>query len=219
MRLTFPSSLMAPPTESCTLHSYLTLPSTLFPDKYQLSAPLFLASKNLRSIRSISGETDLEAPEWAIKKWGSAMLLELAPPTASAGDGPWHADIPLHLRYLAASQGGVGYAKIPWPVVFWACSAEEGTKMSTNPFDRVNLGYDGLFGPRTMFFHLRPDTKAFGELVETLNVPTLDQDRTARLDSATVVVVLLGFLWVLWKLVVVSLQKDGARDNSMKKTN
>lgn len=29
--------------------------------------------------------------------------------------------------------------------------------MGTNPFDRVGLGYEGLFGPRTMFYHLVPN--------------------------------------------------------------
>ncbi|KAI4123681.1 MAG: hypothetical protein LQ347_006059, partial [Umbilicaria vellea] len=156
LRLTFRSPLMTPPSSTCALHTYLTLPSHIFPDKYQLSDPLFLASKNLRSVRSVAGETDLEAPDWVIQKWGSALLVELAPPSSdiqsTRGSGPpesWHADIPLHLRYLRPSAGGITEVEVPWPVVFWACTAEEGSKMSVNPFDRVNLGYDGLFGPKT----------------------------------------------------------------------
>ena len=222
LRLTFPLSSTSPPAESCTLHSYLTLPSTLFPDKYQLSAPLFLASKNLHSVRSISGETDLEAPDWAIDKWGSAMLIELAPPVASSKQASWHADIPLHLRYLAPSDGGKAYVDVPWPVVFWACSAEEGTKMSTNPFDRVNLGYDGLFGPRTMFYHFHPHETRDGRhvrLFETLEVPTLDQRGSTWLESGTVLVVLLGFFWVIWKLGLVAFREERVRMASSKKAS
>lgn len=199
---------MPPPSSTCVLHTYLTLPSRIFPDKYQLSDSLFLASKNLRSARSVAGETNLEAPDWVVQKWGSAMLVELAPPSSDTqsprGRGPhesWHTDIPLHLRYLRPSAGGLTQVEVPWPVVFWACTAEEGSKMSVNPFDRVNLGYDGLFGPRTMFYHLTPDAGGDGEsLVERLAVPVLDLDRTGWVEQGTVAVVVMGALWVCWKL-------------------
>ena len=77
--------------------------------------------------------------------------------------------------------------------------------MSVNPFDRANLGYDGLFGPRTMFYHLQPTAvgNGNGSLVETLRVPVLDAGKTEWVERGTVVVVLLGFLWVCWRLGVV----------------
>lgn len=201
LRLTFPTSSMPAPSENCALHTYLILPSILFPDKYQLSAPLFLASKNLQSIRSIAGETDLEAPDWAITKWGSAMLIELAPP--SQHQGPWRAEIPLHLRYLDGAKSGKTQAEIPWPVVFWACTAEEGSKMSNNPFDRVNLGYDGLFGPKTMFYHLRPQRNLSDSseiLLERLQVPVFDMSKSHWVETGTVTVIGLALVWILGKL-------------------
>ncbi|MCJ1337477.1 protease B nonderepressible form [Bachmanniomyces sp. S44760] len=258
LRLTFPSPLSPPLTSqssssSCSLHTYLTLPSALFADKYQLSNsnPLFLSSNNLKSIRSISGETDLEAPDWVITKWGSNMLVELAPPppphsksspgsSSSSSDhstsqdsqhGYWHADIPLHLRYLPPTPTGLSSIDIPWPVVFWACPAQEGSKMTTNPFDRVNLGYDGLFGTRTMFYHLQPlprilppgtpgtlpttplattgnnSTPGRLSLLERIEVPVLRLDLDGRtagfIERGTMLVVGLGVIWVLWKLWVV----------------
>ncbi|KAL2036992.1 hypothetical protein N7G274_010277 [Stereocaulon virgatum] len=198
LRLTLPPST-TPPAPDCALHSYLTLPSSLFPDRYQLSSQNLLASNNLHSIRSLSGETDLEAPNWAVSAWGSALLLELAPPKTRSAQ--WHADIPLHLRYLLPTNGGSTNTSIPWPIIFWACSSDEGTKMNTNPFDRVNLGYDGLFGPRTMYYHLQP-TNAGQQLVEDLKVPVLDMNeaKVKWVEAGTVVVVLLGFLWVCWTL-------------------
>ena len=185
----------------------------MFPDKYQLSSPLFLASKNLRLVRSVSGETDLEAPDWAVERWGSAVLIELAPPDheLTATVDPWYADIPLHLRYLRPSESGFSSAEIPWPVVFWACTAEEGSKMSVNPFDRVNLGYDGLFGPKTMFYHLDPALnkhKNTEGLVERLLVPVLTTASNTWIESGTVIVVVSGFLWVLWKSLVVATKRD-----------
>ncbi|KAK5125523.1 hypothetical protein LTR85_000634 [Meristemomyces frigidus] len=216
--ITFPSSQhLAPPKDSCALHAYLTLPSALFIDRYQLSDPLFLASQNLVTLHSLSGEQDLEAPDWVIKRWGSAALIELTqPPSTNASGGrdakEWTVTIPTHLRYLQSlsddansNSSGRSTLDIPWPTVFWACEAEEGLKMSVNPFDRVNLGYDGLFGPKTMFYHIPPalpEGQAF--LLETLEVPVLDPKQGAAwgVQIWTLVAVVLGFGWVLWPLVM-----------------
>ncbi len=80
--------------------------------------------------------------------------------------------------------------------------------MNTNPFDRVNLGYDGLFGPRTMFYHLQPISHG-KPLVENLKVPVLDLMRANWVDGGTVGVVFLGFLWVCWRLLGVIVKDTG----------
>lgn len=207
LRLTFPSTSMPPPLPTCALHTYIILPSSIFPDKYQLSSALFLTSQNLRSLRSVSGETDLEAPNWVISKWGSTLLVELAPPTLeSSSSSEWHASIPLHLRYLPPTFNGTSSVSIPWPIVFWACPNDEGAKMSTNPFDRVNLGFESLFGQRTMFYHLQPAQSTAmsdfgGQLVENLQVPVLAQGWDGYVEAGTVGCVLFGVLWLIWKLL------------------
>ncbi|KAL4909406.1 protein pbn1 [Aspergillus multicolor] len=202
------------PHVTCALHAYLTLPSTLFGDKYQLSTtdPLFLKSHNLAALRAVAGETDLEAPDWFVSRWGSNWLLELASPSEPdhvAED--WNVTVPLHLRYLPPSESGYSPALVPWPVVFWACTAEDGTKMGMNPFDRVNLGWEGLFGPRTMFYQLHPSpTREDGALVEELDVPVLTLKGKGgifggqAIELGTVAVISLGFLWVLWRLGLVA---------------
>ncbi|KAF2170847.1 hypothetical protein M409DRAFT_63892 [Zasmidium cellare ATCC 36951] len=206
LTLSLPASTLQPPKEdSCALHAYWTLPTALFIDRYQLSDPLFLASQNLIALRSLSGAQDLEAPDWAVKHpWGSAALFELATPnvTTTAEDGFWNITIPTHLRYVNStlSIDGKTPLAIPWPTVFWACEAQEGLKMSTNPFDRVNLGYDGLFGPKTMFYHVPPNGEV-EKLVELLWVPTLDVKNSGWVSFGTVLAVLLGFGWVCWRLV------------------
>ena len=178
-----------------------------------MSSSNFLASNNLRSIRSLSGETDLEAPDWAITKWGSAFLLELQQPEAAGSKDSkamtWHADVPLHLRYLPllkepdlSSGAGQRNHSVPWPSVFWACPSDEGTKMNTNPFDRVNLGYDGLFGPRTMFYHLQPSMSA-ESLAEGLAAPALDLSKAGCVETGTVAAIVMGFMWVCWQLLKV----------------
>ncbi|KAE8347877.1 protein pbn1 [Aspergillus arachidicola] len=203
-----PSSLNpppAPPDATCALHTYLTLPSTIFGDKYQLSTtdPLFLDSHNLVALHAVAGETDLEAPDWFVSRWGSNWLLELATPSESDQvPEEWNVTIPLHLRYLRPSESGYRSAPVPWPVVFWACTAEDGTKMGVNPFDRVNLGWEGLFGTRTMFYQLHPSSD---RLVEELEVPVLQLDdkgffQSKAIELGTMIVIGLGSLWVLWKL-------------------
>lgn len=194
-----------PPTEerSCSLHAHLTLPRAIFVDKYQLSDQLLLASKNLSAVHYITTPVDLEAPAYAMTLWGSSVLVELAPPSSGAEqpwtEQPWTAAIPLHLRYLppTSSTSGQSPLHIPYPVVFWACVADEGSKFPINPFDRVNLGYDGLFGPKTMFYHLPPEGDT---LINTVTVPVLDLDKSKYVELGTAGVVLLGFLWVGWCL-------------------
>ncbi|KAF4621537.1 hypothetical protein G7Y89_g14539 [Cudoniella acicularis] len=200
------SSSKAPIEEgSCSIHAHLTLPRAIFADKYQLSDSLFLASKNLSTIRYITTPVDLEAPAYTMSIWGSSLLLELAPPKPK--DESWTAQVPLHLRYLLPNEGKYGQERleIPYPVVFWACTADEGSKFPINPFDKVNLGYESLFGGRTMFYHLDPvpqttDGVEGGELINTLSVPVLDLGKSKYVEVGTAVVVTLGFAWVLWCL-------------------
>lgn len=196
----------------CSLHAHLTLPRAVFVDKYQLSDVLFLSSKNLTALRYISQPVDLEAPDYALKPWGSAALLELKPPlhppSGSAGPSSvWTAEVPLHIRYLSPAPGGYRTAQVPHPAVFWACTTEEGTKFPASPFERVNLGYDGLFGPRTVFWHVDPvPREAGGRLISEVRVPVLDADRSGWVSAGTAAVVLLGFAWVAWKLLAVYLK-------------
>jgi len=211
----------SPPSgsQTCSLHSHLTLPRVIFADKYQLSDPLFLASNNLSAVRHITSPVDLEAPEYAMSLWGSTMLLELAPPPSTEPPSTlkaqtWTAEIPLHLRYLPPTSSGYSQVEIPWPVLFWACTADEGSKFTINPFDRVNLGYDGLFGPRTMFYHLSPKypnhVQGSGDRngncsdgYSVIDVPVMKQGYADWVEMGTAAVILLGFGWVMWKLWLV----------------
>ena len=139
-------------------------------------------------------------------------MLELATPSSvdkslgKAKEDDWVVTIPTHLRYLAGQQNGTAGGgqvglDVPWPVVFWACEAEDGLKMATNPFDRVNLGYDGLFGPKTMFYHIPPAREA-STTVARIQVPVLDAQQAGWVPVGTLVAVVIGFAWVCWQLFV-----------------
>ncbi|ORY16171.1 PIG-X protein [Clohesyomyces aquaticus] len=205
--LTLPERNISPPDSTCKLHIHLTLPRTLFIDKYQFNDALFLSSHHLKSLRSLSGATDLEAPDWVIPQWGSAALFELAVPGSASPDSRidpgWNVTIPMHLRYLPPfPDSGHRNLEVPWPVVFWACRAEEGTKMSNNPFDRIHLGYEALFGPKTRFMHATPAPigNGTGRLVEVIQVPVLDVGKVKWVEAGTVGVVLAAFFGLCWIL-------------------
>ncbi|KAF9875524.1 hypothetical protein CkaCkLH20_06905 [Colletotrichum karsti] len=205
-----------PPVDDayCAIHAHFTLPKAIFADRYQLSDDIFLKSKNLTALRYSSMPVDLEAPAYATKPWGSGVLLELAPPaSAEEKDGEWTAEVPLHLRYLEPAAGGYTDLQLPYPAVFWACSSEEGTKFPSSPFERVNLGYDALFGPRTVFWHVEPQpaaeaeaeavgaSGAGGRLTSSVRVPVLEAGQAGWVRMGTAGAVMLGFAWVLWRLV------------------
>lgn len=99
--------------------------------------------------------------------------------------------------------------------------------MGVNPFDRVNLGWEGLFGARTMFYQLHPaPAEGKDRLVEELDVPVLRLREDAgffqskTIELGTVVVVGLGLLWVLWKLgLVLWIAGTGPSTRAQKRTD
>jgi len=76
--------------------------------------------------------------------------------------------------------------------------------MVANPFDRVHLGYEALFGRETRFMHVQPALEgngmAAGRLVEWINVPVLDTRKSGWVEGGTVGVVMVAFLGLCWVL-------------------
>ncbi|KAG6007961.1 hypothetical protein E4U21_005322 [Claviceps maximensis] len=199
--------------EHCAPYAYLTLPNTIFADKFQLADRLFLASNNLTALQYTSLPVDLEAPAYTTKTWGSTLLLELAPPP-SLDDDPaaaWTAQVPLHLRYLKPSTSGIADIEIPYPVVFWACdSSATNADFANNPFDRIHVGYDGLFNGSTVFWHVKPEPASGDRLMSSISVPVLNEQAAAWVGVGTAAVVAMGFAWVSWTLATV-LWRSGYR--------
>ena len=200
LQLSISSSQPPKGRENCKLNAHLTLPRSIFPDKYQFRDSLYMASKNLTALRHVTLPVDLEAPEYTMSLWGSSLLVELAPPPPAAES--WTAEIPLHLRYLLPTESGYRTTSLPAPVVFWACGADEESRLGVNPFDRVGLGYDGLFEGNTLFYHLGRERgeEGYKEGYKEVEVPVLSTRYNGEMEVGTAVVVLVGFGWVLWKL-------------------
>lgn len=76
----------------------------------------------------------------------------------------------------------------------------------------MNLGYDGLFGPRTMFYHLSPGPQGKHEKLvfedgmdgySTIEVPVMKLDYSEWVELGTTAAILLGFTFVMWKIWLV----------------
>jgi PIG-X / PBN1 len=216
LQLNISSSTPPEVRSSCALHAYFTLPKTLFPDKYQLADKLFLSSKKLKALRYVSDPVDLEAPAYKTQVWGSSVLLELAPPSSKQTQA-WTALVPLHSRYLPPTETGYVDIEAPYPVLFWACSAEEGTKFPNNPFDRANLGYDALFGPRTIFWHMEPHPSSGKTLMTKAKIPVIDEKYSSWIGTGTGLIVLIGCGWVLWALISAFRRSRSSESETAKK--
>ncbi|TQS38924.1 hypothetical protein Golomagni_00562 [Golovinomyces magnicellulatus] len=207
--------------QDCGLYVYLILSRFLFVDKYQFSDPLFLSDKNIAGLQYIDGNIDLEAPEYNVYSWGSSALVKLAQPAITRDPRTeWKAQIPTHLRYLlpASNTSGSRDIKIPYPVMFWACTPKDKPEFSLNPFDRTYLGYDDLFAPDTEFYHLSPEAlQDDGRLVNRLKVPVLNLDHSRWVENLTLIAIGLGFAWIFWCLLEV-LMGHGYKSN-VEKTN
>jgi hypothetical protein len=75
-----------------------------------------------------------------------------------------------------------------------------------------------------MFYHLSPslqdvkDTNVKDEGYNVIEVPVLNEGYSEWIELGTATVVLLGFGWVMWKLLVV-LRKEGYGQNSNAKVD
>ena len=81
----------------------------------------------------------------------------------------------------------------------------------------MNLGYEGLFGPKTVFYHFTPTTAVQGgQLVQSVQVPVLDLGKAWYVEWGTVIAVLFGALLVGLPLARVLVREFGDRLGGMK---
>ncbi|KAK6349659.1 protease B nonderepressible form [Orbilia brochopaga] len=195
------------PGDTCSLNAYFAIPQPFFVDPYQLEDTSLLKSLGITALIALEGETDLEAPGYEMKKWGSTVVLELD--TQHYFDNrvkdhlPMEFTLPLHLRYLEPhSSKSNQTATLPWPTVFWACYSEEWDKMSASPFDRRMLGYEEYFPEHTYFYHLTPQLINRTQAVSKLEVPVLVSKDGHLIEQATIGIIAIGFIWVVAKTLL-----------------
>ncbi len=190
------ANAIPPKAEECKLYAHLSLPRTVFADRYQLQDEIFMTSKNLSQLTWMSKPVDLEAPEYTTAVWGSSVVLELAPPQQNTWEA-WSAEIPLHLRYLRPNGSGYSSAIIPQPQLFWGCEGDAEHLAGRNPFARQGLTIESQVPEKNIFFHL---SRAEGEDgYKTISVPVLNTKYEREIEIGTSIAIALGFGWVLWK--------------------
>ncbi|KAK6362082.1 protease B nonderepressible form [Orbilia blumenaviensis] len=194
------------PADGCSLNAYFTVPQPFFVDPYQLEDDKLMKSYGINKIKAVAGETDLEAPTWAMSKWGALVLAELDfEQYLSKWEkkrSPMEFTLPLHLRYMPTHpEKHSEPATLPWPMVFWACPSEHSSKMSTNPFDRIMLGYEEYFPEETYFHHLTPKLINSTLSRASLEVPILNSVDSQYIEWGTMGVIVIGFLWVFGRIV------------------
>ncbi|KAK9495054.1 PIG-X [Lipomyces doorenjongii] len=202
---------------SCGLYGYYVLPNFIFVDKYQVSDLADAQAGGIKRVVGIWGETDLEIPVWMVEKWGSTMLLELIPPEQPllAGGMP-HLDIeiPMHSRYEVPRWNTTRLKHdVPWPTLFWACNSSAEPDMATSPFDSNGLGHEYFFDPGTMFYYLHPNQTISNPvnktyLVTNLNIPVVPLEAYKYVQPWTVIVILLGCMWIFYKAFL-GFRRDG----------
>ncbi|KAK6350680.1 protease B nonderepressible form [Orbilia javanica] len=204
------------PADGCTLNAYFTVPQPFFVDPYQLEDEKLMRSYGINKIKVVEGETDLEAPTWAMSKWGALVLAELDVEqylsTWEKKRSPMEFTLPLHLRYMPTHPEKLSEtATLPWPMVFWACPSEQWNKMSTNPFDRRMLGYDEYFPEETYFYHLTPKLINSTHSQSSLEVPILNSVDSQLIEWGTMGVIVVGFLWVFGTIIGSFLRSGGKK--------
>jgi hypothetical protein len=90
--------------------------------------------------------------------------------------------------------------------------------MAANPFDRLHLGYEALFGPKTRFMHV-PPTNQTGTLIASIEVPVLHLGASGAswVEAGTIGTVVASFLGLCLVLFMGLGKGKGAKKVEKKK--
>lgn len=209
------------PRQQCSLFAKYSFSKSLFLDRYQLK-DLSEPTPNrpaIGQLYDVWGETDLEAPIWAVDGWGSESLVQLFT-SHKQRNGDLVFELPTHSRY-EVPQANTTYVHEyqPWPVVFWACMPpSENNKEELNAQDALelkipaavetrNLGYESVFPESTIFYYFDPEVpEEFVQNGNTLlysefDIPVAPFSSYSTVQVVTVAVILVSFFYLLYEIV------------------
>ncbi|KAI9463700.1 PIG-X [Lactarius psammicola] len=212
-------------SHSCALHLYFELPAQLFADPYELDH-----RRRLYTFKRFGGG-NLEAPVFAPGAGGpSGLLLDVAVPGGGGGESRDDGDIldievPLHARYGVPKRDGelIDEVVLPPPEAFWACAQERADG------DGHGHGGERMKVPEALHkvVELAPALKRASKLVliphaeairaQALRVPVGYAGDVALVETGTVVVILLAFVYLLHAIVRASRAQDVAVKTSVAK--
>lgn len=225
-------------THSCSLHLYFDLPAQLFADPYELEH----RRGSYTFERFNAG--NLEAPVFAPGAGGpSGLLLDVRVPEVGEGESREDDDIlsvevPLHARYGAPRRDGelIDEVVLPPPEAFWACARSDSGGQGTSQIfvpgsgthcrilqlstehvrvpDTLNKVLE--FAPALNRAQLILIPHAETVQAQTLRLPVGDASDVALVETGTVVVILLTFVYLLRTIVRASRR---AQDLAVKKAD
>ncbi|KAF8273868.1 PIG-X [Lactarius quietus] len=197
-------------THSCALHLYFDLPAQLFADPYELD--------HRRGSYTFErfNPGNLEAPVFAPGAGGpSGLLLDVIVPEGDRGESRednniLSIEVPLHARYGVPKKDGelIDEVVLPPPQAFWACPQEhaDGDGNGGEHMQVPDVLHKVVeFAPalkRASKFILIPHSEAVQ--AQTFRVPVGNARDIALVETGTVVVVLLAFMYLLRTIVRVS---------------
>ncbi|KAI9442287.1 PIG-X [Lactarius indigo] len=204
-------------SHSCTLHLYFDLPAQLFVDPYELDH-----RRGSYTFERFGGG-NLEAPVFAPGAGGpSGLLLDAVVPGNGGGDDDiLSIEVPLHARYGVPKRDGelIDEVALPPPEAFWACPQE---RADSGGDERMQVP-DALHKvvklvpalERASRLVLIPHAEAVQ--VQVLRVPVGNAGDVALVETGTVVVVLLTFVYLLRTIFRASRAQDVAAKTSVAK--
>ncbi|GAA5854752.1 hypothetical protein JCM5353_007617 [Sporobolomyces roseus] len=209
-----------PPDPSCSLYTLISLPPSFIADRYQLSQLHGEGKLGLEDgILEVKGEGDLEAAVWKAKE--ARVLIELARnDEEDNGTTEIGVKVPLHMRYQVPDQkrrrrkrdevqdGRIGKVQVrmDYPRVFWACQErllDEEPKHFATPCPPSSLSPDFSFpmlSNATLYYTDSPTS-----CLRPIDPPQLSIELPSGIASdlefvgpTTVIVIWLGFLYLVW---------------------
>jgi hypothetical protein len=189
----------------CQLHAQISLSRDYILDKYEIhrlitSAPV--SGTCISQINALSNNgMDLELPSYRVNEYGSEIDITLDPQCIIRNGGKFN--VPTHLRYHQPKHVG-GLIDLPKPDtnVYWECPITDETSSAiTQSFytDTGRLGFGS--GSVRRYFYSEDDNEWLGAAGFDLAVPAARMGDAASVNAVTLLVVVLGAMYVLRRAV------------------
>ncbi|GAA5932655.1 PIG-X/PBN1 family protein [Sporobolomyces koalae] len=211
----------SPNAERCRLFTWISFPQSFIVDRYQLAqlhdeGKLGLSNGTFQ----VRGDSNLEGPEWTAEPVSILVQLSSPDPFATDDEEEFKLDVPVHLRYQRPTkiprtktlrvQDRVSVSIDP-PRVFWACEPGDQTLDSTTTSSFVGCPPSSL-STRTSFPSIDNSTLYYVDSRDScssprpdpsvpplqVSLPTGVETDSAFVGPVTVVIIWLGFVYLVW---------------------